>query len=215
MMKWVVLAVFLAPLTANEVLAQTDEALEHEWRDLFARCRVAIESGLPPDTSGLVDLGFEDRFVEAYTVNIEGRDVPILPGFRRAARTWQHPDRRLVLIDGERFVGSADGAKVRRLCDVRLAEGAAKLTSSEEGAILRIFLVIRSNLIADGTHEVRDPDPIPPIIPLGVGPIKDNPNYCPVMSAVFFQDDHQFFASISGEQDFSPCGGASLLTANQ
>ncbi len=181
-----IMLVFLLA-SPNSVSAQS---LSERWLELWTRCRVAIETVRPLDTEGLMP--FELQPNSRY----------------HAQRGWWR--------DGDRFlvqeVEWRRGHGVRRGCDVNLAPDAAALSDAEEAIVLRTFLVERSRLIGDQTHQIRDPDPIFPIA-LGVGPLHKNVNRCQVISGITIDPASDFFTSGTGEQVFGDCVGQSFLKA--
>ena len=185
---FVALSVWLA--SADTVSA---ESLSERWLDLWTRCRVAIEEVRPLDTESLMP--FE------------------LPPNRRyqAQRGWWR--------DGDRFIVHEfewrRGQGVRRGCDVVLAPEAQPLSEAEEAVLLRTFLVERAKLIGEQTHQVRNPDPMFPVVPLGVGPTVKNVNRCQVVSAIFIDPTSDFFTSGTGEQVFGDCVGLSFLNREE
>ena len=185
---FVALSVWLA--SADMVSAAS---LSERWLDLWTRCRVAIEEVRPLDTEGLslVELPPNKRY--------------------EAQRGWWRDGDRFLVHESEwrRSPG------VRRSCDVVLATDAKPLSAAEEAMLSRAFLVERSRLISELTHEVRNPDPIFPIVPLGVGPRHKNANRCSVISHIMFDPTSDFFGSGTGEQKFGDCIGLSFLNREE
>lgn len=183
-----VLSVWLA--SADTVSA---ESLSERWLDLWTRCRVAIEEVRLLDTEGL---------------NL----VELAPNrhYKSQRGWWRDGDRFLVKeVEWRRRPG------IRRGCDVVLAPEAQPLSEAEEAILFRTFLIERSRLIAESTHQIRNPDPIFPIVPLGVGPKVKNANRCQVASAIFIDPTSDFFTSGTGEQVFGDCVGLSFLNSEE
>ncbi len=112
-----------------------------------------------------------------------------------------------MILEGE---WRASEGTVRRGCDIRRLPGAPALSEIEEAMLIRTFLIARYALIANRTHEVRDPDYVFSI-PLGVGPIDENANGCRVISSLMIHTPSGHFFSGTGEQARSGCAGSSFL----
>ena len=186
---FVALSVWLASVDAVSAAS-----LSERWLDLWTRCRVAIEEVRPLDTEGLSPL--------EHPADSRGHD---------AQRNWWRKGDRFMVQEGEHN----ERPGVRRGCDIMLAPDALPLSEMEEAALLRTFVIERSRLIAESRHEVRNPDPIFPIVPLGVGPLHKNANRCSVISHIMFDPTSDFFISGTGEQNRSGCVGLSFLDGEE
>ncbi|WP_102958933.1 hypothetical protein [Mangrovicella endophytica] len=184
-------------------VAKAENGLAAEWRDLWTRCRIAIETGAPADTHGLINLGLVRAFVKP--VMVEGYTV--LPGYEYDEQRWTRRGSRLNIFETE----IPKGGGVRRRCDVRFASWDDRLSPDQAKALTQAFLTERQTLLAAGRHEVRDPDAVPDTGFLGVGPKALNPNGCRVMSTLMIGIGGQWsFSSLSAEQTVG-CSGPSLL----
>lgn len=164
------------------------------WRQLWTRCRIAIEQGERLNTQGLTDLG--PSIARVAPLAVEGLDAPLMPGYAMHEHSWQLPGSSFVLVEGEYD-------DKRRKCDVRFVPDVPPVTSVEEADFVSAFKEERHLLIAAGTHGERDPDPIFSTN-LGVGPIARNDNGCRVIAGLQIETrpgKQPFFASSSGEQD--------------
>lgn len=177
--------------------AVADNGVYEDWIDLWTRCRVAIETGQPLNAEGLFLI--EPPASSQYDSRNDSH------------RAWRREGNRFVLVEREWHLNWHQGDGVRRGCEVILAPDTARLGELDEAILIRGFLVERATLMVNRTHEVRDPDPIFPIVGLGVGPISENANGCRVISFIYFGTADDFFWSGSGEQNRPGCAGLSLF----
>ena len=190
------LLALVAVLLALADNALAEQHLTEQWSDLWTRCRTAIEDVKPVNVDGLLRL------------------TTLPQDYEKTARRY---DKWRVMHRGQdRFaILEAEYRKhngVRRICDVTLAPDAKRLNPDEEAILARAFLVERAKLIAHRMHEIRNPDSIFPIIPLGVGPKRNNQNGCPVISFIMFDLSSDFFNSGTAEQVLDRgCAGPSFL----
>lgn len=154
--------------------ARASELDVETWRQLWTRCRIAIEQGEKLNTQGLIDLG--PSIMRVAPITVEGLDAPLMPGYEVREQSWQPPNSSFVLVEGEYD-------DKRRRCDVRLGLNVPPVTSVEEADFVSAFKEERQLLVADGTHEERNPDPIFSTN-LGVGPLARSDNGCSIMSGL-------------------------------
>lgn len=174
--------------------ARAGELDVEAWRQLWTRCRIAIEQGERLNTQGLTDLG--PSIMRVAPITVEGLDAPLMPGYEVHEQSWQRPNSSFVLVEGEYH-------DKRRRCDVRLAPDVPPVTSVEEAGFVSAFKEERQLLRAAGTHEERNPDPIYSTN-LGFGPLARSDNGCRVISGLQIETRpgrQPFFVSFSGEQD--------------
>jgi hypothetical protein len=186
----------VAVLLALADNALAEQHLIEQWRDLWTRCRIAIEDAKPLNVDGLSPV---TTLPETYEKTVRRYDN---------WRIMRRRQDRFAILEAEYRKHNG----VRRICDVTIAPDAKPLNHDEEAVLARAFLIERAKLIANRTHETRNPDPIFPIIPLGVGPTKKNQNGCSVISFFMFDLSTNFFNSGTGEQVFNQgCAGSSFL----
>jgi hypothetical protein len=154
--------------------ARASELDVETWRQLWTRCRIAIEQGEKLNTQGLIDLG--PSIMRVAPITVEGLDAPLMPGYEVREQSWKPPDSSFVLVEGEYD-------DKRRRCDVRLGLNVPPVTSVEEADFVSAFKEERQLLVADGTHEERNPDPLFSTN-LGVGPLARSDNGCSIMSGL-------------------------------
>jgi hypothetical protein len=205
--QYLIVPIFLLGLSGG---ASADERLVQDWRDLWTRCRVAIENVQPLDTTGLTDLGFSIQHQPA--LHPEGWPEPIMPAYDYPEHKWRLAGSRFFVR--EREWPPIDG-KVRRGCDIHIAEDAAQITSAEETLLADAFRAERDRLLATGEYEMQDPTPPIASTALGLRPLKPNANECRVISPLFVDtrpDMKPFFTSGTGEQAIHGiCGGKPML----
>ena len=183
------------------------EDISSVWRDLFTRCRVAVEAGKDFDAMGLRDLGRSVRVVAPLTV--AGLTKPIMPGFDMAEQRWGIPGDRFVVVETE--YPPRDG-KTRRSCNLELAPEAKPISADEENLLRTAFLAERDKLLDTGRYEHWNPDPIFSTN-LGIRLAGNNVNGCRVVSLLAIDTQSNFPSFLqtgAGEQD-GACGGAPRL----
>ncbi|WP_312038595.1 hypothetical protein [Rhizobium croatiense] len=135
--------------------ARASEDLSGVWRDLFTRCRIAVETGKDFDATGLRDLGRDVRTVAPVTV--PGVPFPLLHGYKMAEQRWEVPGARFVVVETEY---PPDHGKSRRSCELELAQEAKPISADEENHLRTAFLAERDELLGTGRYERWNPDPI-------------------------------------------------------
>ncbi|MBB4572938.1 hypothetical protein [Rhizobium lentis] len=184
--------------------AGASDDLSGVWRDLFTRCRTAVETGKDFDATGLRDLGRDVRTVAPVTAS--GVPFPLLPGYKMAEQRWEVPRARFVVVETEY---PPDHGKSRRSCKLELAQGAKPISVDEENHLRTAFLAERDQLHGTGRYERWNPDPIFSTN-LGVRLAEKNPSGCRVVSTMQIETRSQslsFFATGTAEQD-AACGAA-------
>lgn len=186
------IAVWLSSAAQAWEAQASDKDIE-TWLRLSERCRVAIEQGERLDTQGLDDLGPSIRRVPPVT--IEGLAEPARRGHEVRQHSWQQTGSSFVVVE-EEYPGG------RRSCVIRLAPDVPAVTAVEEADFVSAFLHKRQALIATGTHEERNPDPILSTN-LGLGPIARSASGCRIISGLQIETRpgrEPFFNSFSAEQ---------------
>ncbi|ARQ10311.1 hypothetical protein NXC12_CH02292 [Rhizobium etli] len=184
--------------------AGASEDLSGVWRDLFTRCRIAVETGKDFDATGLRDLGRDVR--TAAPVTAPGVPFPVLHGYKMAEQRWEVPGARFVVVETEY---PPDHGKSRRSCELELAQGATPISANEEIHLRTAFLAERDVLLGTGRYERWNPDPIFSTN-LGIRLAEKNPSGCRVVSIMQIETRSQspsFFATGTAEQD-AACGAA-------
>ncbi|MGO7384986.1 hypothetical protein ACCT20_17120 [Rhizobium ruizarguesonis] len=184
--------------------AGASEDLSSVWRDLFTRCRIAVETGKDFDATGLRDLGRDVRTVAPVTA--PGVPFPLISGYEVAEQRWEVPGSRFVVVEAEH---PSNRGKSKRSCEIKLAHRAEPISTDEEELLRATFLVERDELLSTGGYEYWNPDPLFSTN-LGIRLAGNNPHGCRV---VFFLDietrshSQSFFMTSSAEQD-TACGAA-------
>ncbi|WP_319520181.1 hypothetical protein [uncultured Martelella sp.] len=163
------------------------------WRELWTRCRLAVEQSESLNVQGLHDLGQSTRRIPPLIV--KGYAYPLIPGYEIFLHKWQQPGSSFVVVV-EEYPGS------RLSCAVQLASAASAITPNEEALFASAFLQERQTLVAAGTHEEKELDPIFSTN-LGMGPIGRNENGCSVVSGLQIETGaglDSFFSSFSAER---------------
>ncbi|ASR06145.1 hypothetical protein CHY08_02855 [Rhizobium leguminosarum bv. viciae] len=184
--------------------ANAGEDISGVWRDLFTRCRVAVETGKDFDAMGLRDLGQSLRIAAPPTM--AGSTKAIMPGYDMAEQRWGIPGDRFVVVETEY---PPHGGKTRRSCNLELAPKAKPISADEESLLRAAFLAERDKLLDTGRYEHWNPDPIFSTN-LGIRLAGNNVNGCRVVSLLFIDTQSNFPSFLqtgSGEQD-GACGGA-------
>ncbi|MBT0781751.1 hypothetical protein [Paracoccus sp. pheM1] len=158
-----------------------------DFQDALSRCQASLET-----TTGFSDDGLE-RVGEAETE---------LPLNVRDRRIWRFLSSPLQVVHSTYIDGVG---QLRSTCDVSLLKGATPLTPEERDALFHSFVSRMEQQIAEGTHERRDPEKIPPIVTLGYGPLKRGIHGCRVIISLAFMTDGDFFRVNAGEQITHPC----------
>jgi hypothetical protein len=186
-------SLFLVALAVWPSEARASDKSVETWQQLWTRCRIAVEQSERVNVEGLNDLGTAIRRVAP--IIAEGLAEPVMAGYELHEHRWQQPNSSFVLVE-------EDNQGSRRFCAVRLAPDAPAVTSVEEARFSSAFLQARQSLVAAGTHEERNPDPIFSTN-LGVGAIARDDNGCRVISTLQIETrpgTEPFFTSFSGEQ---------------
>lgn len=113
--------------------ANAEARFVDEWRDLFTRCRLAIENRTYPATDGLTEVPVS-----------RGGDAFPTPG---NVRYWARPNGRFVLSEAD----SGTGPVSWRRCDVRALDD-TPLSLSQQMQLAAAFREIEFGLIVSGTH---------------------------------------------------------------
>lgn len=188
--------------------AGAGEDLSGVWRDLFTRCRVAVETGKDFDAKGLRDLGRDVRTIAPVTA--PGVPFPLLHGYKMPEQRWEVPGARFIVVETEY---PPDHGKSRRSCELELAQGAKPISADEENQLRTAFLAERDELLGTGRYEWWNPDP-GFSTNLGVRLAGTNPHGCRVVSLMQIEARSQsssFLATGTAEQD-AVCGSAPRFT---
>ncbi|MBY5550355.1 hypothetical protein [Rhizobium leguminosarum] len=183
--------------------ASASEDLSDVWRDLFTRCRLAVESGKDFDATGLRDLGRDVKTVAPVT---DPRvPFPLLLGYQVTKQRWEVPESRFVVVEAE--YPPQDG-KSRRSCKLEIVQGAKPISTAEEKHLRATFFAERDELLSTGRYERWNPDAIFSTN-LGVRLAGHNPHGCRVVSYLDIETQRapSFLVTGSAEQD-GACGSA-------
>lgn len=178
-------------VSALHLMRTPDNAAEvfaERWLDLHTRCRKAMETSDPVDTSGLSP-------VTALRRDGLSRDL----GAEEAA--WHGPDDRIVLID----LAPSDSNGQTRGCRVEMADDMLGVHPDASGRVLIGLLEERAALTAEGTHYIFDPDPITPGFGLGYDAAAPNPDGCLTSTAALFDPERGIAQIASFEKSDLPC----------
>lgn len=126
------------------------------------------------------------------------------PSNLRDRATWRYPSSPLQVTHSTHVDGIG---QLRSVCQVSLLEDAAPLPSEQRDVLVRSFVQKMERQIAEGTHEPREHVPIPPIVMVGYGPLRQGIHGCRVIVTVAFDPEGDFFAAMAGEQITHPCAG--------
>lgn len=166
--------------------------LERDFANLMERCRASIEKSIEFDSQGLQPHSVATKYKRDW-------------GAQSQQTAWIVPDSVMHVVVTEWT--SVDG-QVRHLCDVGLSNEERVLDKSEQGLLLRHFLVTQSHLIGAGTHVIAEGlSPIPPLINAGFLLKEKNPNGCSVITSFTISPDGAFFSATTGEQATKECDG--------
>lgn len=164
--------------------------LELEFSDLFKRCRASIEANSAFDSDGLQAAEVAERHERDWGTNTEQEG-------------WVSPGSEFYVVLTEWI---SDNGSSRRLCAIYLRDEDRDLTKSEQGLLLRQFLVTKNQLIGAGSHQIdRRLAPIPPLLNAGFLLSDRNPRGCRVAHSMVISPDGQFFYAVSGEQAIYDC----------
>ncbi|NKL06932.1 hypothetical protein [Rhizobium leguminosarum] len=183
--------------------AGASEDLSSVWRNLFTRCRIAVETGKDFDATGLRDLGRNVKTVAPVT---DPRvPFPLLLGYQVTEQRWEVPESRFVVVDAE--YPPQDG-KSRRSCNLEIVQGAKPISTAEEKHLRATFFAERDELLSTGRYERWNPDAIFSTN-LGVRLAGNNPHGCRVVSYLGIETQRAppFLVTVSAEQD-GACGAA-------
>ncbi|NKK64385.1 hypothetical protein GFL88_12735 [Rhizobium leguminosarum bv. viciae] len=183
--------------------AGASEDLSSVWRNLFTRCRIAVETGKDFDATGLRDLGRNVKTVAPVT---DPRvPFPLLLGYQVTEQRWEVPESRFVVVDAE--YPPQDG-KSRRSCNLEIVQGAKPISTAEEKHLRATFFAERDELLSTGRYERWNPDAIFSTN-LGVRLAGNNPHGCRVVSYLGIETQRAppFLVTVSAEQD-GECGAA-------
>ena len=165
-------------------------SLHDDFSRLFERCRVAIEQSLPLDETELQSTQVHEEHSRSW-----GTDT--------TQTGWAFENSELYVVFSAWT--SRDGT-TRNLCDIHLQDPDRILTESEQGQLLRHFLLRQTQLIAQSTHEIdRGLSPIPPVMNLGFLLSAQNPKGCTVTNNIALLPDGTYFSAVSGEQAIKAC----------
>jgi hypothetical protein len=175
-----VIATLVASLPADAAWTPIDES----WLGLWNRCRLAVENGTEVDHSGLI--AAEPRTDVLGTV----------------AKVWSDPSSIFEVIENE-----PDGGTHQ--CRVSIKDGQWPSDATDIVAIIGSFEQQRQELIAAGSHTLRNMDRVAPYAG-ALGPIHRSPSGCSVISTLIITPAERSFISLSGEQVAQPCEPATI-----
>lgn len=167
------------------------QPIVEQFKLLSERCRIAIEQSEEFDAEGMLEAPFpKDGYRAAHYTRKSAWKFTGSP-FYVAFSSWT----------------SRDNGQERSNCNIGLLDDQRNLSSSDQGELLRAFLIRRNQLLARQTHETRDGTNVPALLMLGHGPVERNPDGCRVVTSIALTSDGGFFSVGSGEQAIYDCEG--------
>lgn len=164
--------------------------LTEDFSELFERCRIAVEQSLPLDETELRPTQVHEDHSRSW-----GTDT--------TQTGWAFESSELYIVF---TVWTSRDGPTRNLCDIYLQNPDRILTESEQGQLLRHFLLRQTELIGQGAHEIdRRLSPTPPVMNQGFLLSLQNPRGCTVTNNIALSPDGAFFSAGSGEQAISAC----------
>lgn len=159
------------------------ESISKDFTVFFELCRTAIENGTPLDTSQLTKIEVPNQQIRT------GQSLQ---------ETWTLPQSELNIL-WESY--GLDQKTQRHTCRVQILDDAQIVNIPEQSMMLREFMAIQSELIADETHEydVSTSSLHGVINSAFKKPAKNPRGYCTV-NTIFFNPDGSFFSASSGEK---------------
>ncbi|MEM9795923.1 MAG: hypothetical protein AAF919_05520 [Pseudomonadota bacterium] len=188
-------------ISGNSALALP---LADDWRDLHARCRVAVETGAVLETEGLrqrppqflwkeVDDGLFGTRFERRVLRTSARIVP--------TGIWIRPEGRFEM----RLLEFPTRAGTRAICEIVSARGAPPLAAGDATRLVRAFEASWAASVEQGRYTRQDRD----VIGAAMASLRPNGRGCQTVSSITYDDG--FFRSSVGEAAGQPdCGGRSL-----
>ncbi|MFT4960971.1 MAG: hypothetical protein ACI92Z_002057 [Paracoccaceae bacterium] len=166
------------------------QTLELNFSDLFERCRSSVETSLTFDSGGLRATEVEKRHERSL-------------GAMTDQTGWSLPVSELYVV---LTAWTSHDGPTRHMCDIHVKDEERLLDASEQGLLLRQFLIHQTKLIGARTHEIdRQLSPIPPIINAAFLLSESNPRGCTVNNTLAMSPDGTFFSAGSGEQGIKEC----------
>ncbi|MDR6284265.1 hypothetical protein HNR47_000248 [Methylopila jiangsuensis] len=164
-----------------------------EWRDLAERCIASIEHGTPLNTADL----------KPYAPPAGLRADR---GFRpERENAWREDGGRFAIIEND----VARNPTGQRKCRVVLATTYDALTNMEQAALIRTFLLLRRDMIADSLYETPHIDQIHPLVLLLARSTTRNARNCQTVVMLAFDPDNRSAWISVGERQDAPCGRSS------
>jgi len=175
----------LTPLPASPALQSYKGTAVERWHTLWSKCQTAIE--------------------ETGTLNHDGliRYVPQKDNSSKlSSEVWTVQNSEFYLEIAH--LNSAPDTP-RSSCRVALKPEAAPLSTADQALMLQAFLDIRSRLIWEGTHEIKNPDSTYPMLSLGFSPKEKSRRRCPIIHVMHSDPSAGYIATTSGEQAGKGC----------
>ncbi|MEM7643161.1 MAG: hypothetical protein AAF366_11600 [Pseudomonadota bacterium] len=186
-----------------------------DWRDLQARCGIAVERGEALDLAGLEGRRPMMRPQQSRSI---GNSRVTTRGPARARTTtvptgiWAHPLGRFEM----RLIEYPTASGSRAICEVIPRRGAPEMTEAETAALLAAFEDMRDRAIASGRWQDAELSAEPPVTRLGLDLVQRNPRRCPVIASLTVDPSRGYFrSSVSETAEDLTCGGASLFSAGR
>jgi hypothetical protein len=166
------------------------QSLEQNFNNLFERCRMHIETSSIFDTNGLAITEVEKRHVRSW-------------GTMTQQTAWSLPGFEFYVVLTE---WTSRDATTRKLCGIYTKDEERLLTPTEQGLLLREFLILQRQLIIIGTHEVDIKlSPIPKIISAAFLLSESNPRGCTSTNTISISFDGTLFSATSGDLGITEC----------
>jgi len=195
--SWILIALAWYFLVFLGSADQENSGIVEEWSELFARCRISVETASPLNTQGMQQVTPPK---EAFP-----------PGHDWRSRAWQKPKGALIILEQEAIRDDT----VLRVCRVALPDADSIYSERAQADILLAYIKNRDRLISEEAHELRVLDRLSPVLRFGFGPVGLNPNGCNVLSFVIMLPEDGFIRSGTGEVEPPTCFGQPSLPVSQ
>ncbi|MBN9886798.1 hypothetical protein [Salipiger abyssi] len=143
------------------VCGAASAGLPDDWSDLFERCRVSVEQGVPFEARGLERAPEEERLGMASAARTvkAGNRIHKLPAIKAPDALWHVPGGRFSV------------AITESNCTVRQRAG-QRLSVDEKQDLIARFKEDRDALVAAGSHEMRIVQPGRPVQQFAFRPLR-------------------------------------------
>lgn len=163
--------------------AYANQNLRDEWKDLWTRCRISVETEQPIDQTNLI-------LVEANS-EVQKNEIEY------SLNKWRLEMGRLI-VEEETWAHEISEA---RRCRVEPDSSLKPLSEPEIALLVYEFLTERERLVFAGTHEYRELPSLYPGVLAALGLKETKPNGCDTISMIsFLAHPKEYFSSVSGDQ---------------